>query len=1043
MRRMRRRARASALLAAQREVATILAQAVSVDEATPRVLAAIGTTLGWALGGFWEVADGGELLRRSASWGAPGSVGREFELLSDGVTFERGAGLPGQVWQRAEPVWISDIARHPELARHAAARGLHSAFGFPVVVDERVLGVIDFFGAEAGPPDEPLLDAAASVGAQLGQYLVRRRAEEAALAEEARRAAIVASALDCVIAIDHRGLVVEFNPAAERTFGYSCEQAIGREMAELIVPPDLREQHRRGLARQVAGGEGSLLGRRVELRALRADGSEFPAEVAITRIDLPAGPLFTGYLRDITERASAQAERAALVASERRARLRAERLLAVTTALSGAASVAEVFEAVLGESVAATGANGGVVALLEEGGTNLELVAAKGIDPDRIERQRTFPLDARVPIADAVRRGEPIFLEAERRHANRYLLVAPATGEAAAAAIPLSVRGHVGGALALMFPEAREFPPDERAFLGVLADQCAQALDRARLYSAEERARSDAEQARDRLALLAQASQVLAESLDYERTLSHVAHLAVRTLADWCSVDLREQDGSIRNVAVAHVDPERVALARELQRRYPPDPDAPTGAPNVVRTGRSELYPEISDELLAAGARDEEQVALVRELGLVSALIVPLVARGRTVGAITLVAAESGRRYAQEDVEFAEELATRAGQAIENARLYAEQRRTAETLQRSLLPETLPAHPELSLAARYMPGGRELQVGGDWYDAIPLDANRVGVVIGDVVGHGIAAAAVMGQLRNSLRAYALEGHPPAAALTRLSGLVASSSPSMVGTALFLVYDVAEGTARFASAGHLPPLLIAPNGDGRYLEAGRDCPLGALQTHRFEEATVAIEPDSTILLYTDGLVERRGESLDTGFDRLRRLAVGGPPDLDALCDHLIASVADRDAADDTALIALRPTVLPREGFSLTLPAEPSALPGVRHAVQRWLARVDATEQETYELSVACSDACSNAIEHAYGPLHGEFEITASLVDADVRIEVRDHGRWRPQRSSERGRGLSLIEALTDTLEIDSGSGGTRLAMRRRLERAGTLTGRQRG
>jgi anti-sigma regulatory factor (Ser/Thr protein kinase) len=340
----------------------------------------------------------------------------------------------------------------------------------------------------------------------------------------------------------------------------------------------------------------------------------------------------------------------------------------------------------------------------------------------------------------------------------------------------------------------------------------------------------------------------------------------------------------------------------------------------------------------------------------------------------------------------------------------------------------------MALAARYLPAGREAEVGGDWYDAIALDESRVGVVIGDVVGHGITAAAVMGQLRNALRAYALEGHSPAASLERLCTLVDSAQPgsAMIGTVLFLVYDLTSCTARFASAGHLPPLVVNPDGSSRYIEGGRSFPLGTVSPARFEEISEAIEPGSTIVLYTDGLVERRGEPLDDGFSRLARLAAEAPPDLDALCDHLMASVGEPDSSsDDVALIALRPSLIPLEGFSLRLPAEPAAVPRARHTLRRWLAATDATDEETYDLLVACSDACANAVEHAYGPQHGEFVLETSLVQDEVVIAVRDEGSWRAPRGTHRGRGLALIEALTDSLDIDRRTDGTSVVMRRRL------------
>src|SRR6478735_1204573 len=250
-------------------------------------------------------------------------------------------------------------------------------------------------------------------------------------------------------------------------------------------------------------------------------------------------------------------------------------------------------------------------------------------------------------------------------------------------------------------------------------------------------------------AFLDAASQVLARSLDPIQTLEEVAQLAVPILADWCAVQLAPD----RQVAVAHVDPEKVRWARELQQQYPPDPDSPTGASAVIRSGRSELYPVIDIALLEAAALDEEQVRLVRELQMNSVMVVPLTARGRTLGAMTFVWAESGRQYSTRELELAEELGRRAGLALDHARLFAREHATAETLQRALLPTTLPQLAGFELVVRYMPSDSRDHA------------------IGDVGGRGMMAAATMGQVRNALRAYALKGASPDVVMDDLHRLV--------------------------------------------------------------------------------------------------------------------------------------------------------------------------------------------------------------------------------------------------------------------------------
>jgi len=292
-------------------VSRTLAETDDPELAMSRALAAIGGTLGWLAGSVWEVTPGDPaLLTCATTWQSDDVSVDDFGRHTRVVTFAYGVGLPGRVWATGEPAWIADVTRDPNFPRAPAAEeaGLRAAFGFPIRGSDGVLGVIELFDSRAREVDLRLIDTMASLGAQIGQFVQRRRAEqEVHDASEVRRA-MLESALDCVIGMDADGCVLDFNPAAERTFGYTADEAIGREMAELIVPPSLRDKHRHGLARYVETGAETLLDRRVEITAMRADGSEFPVELTITRIDLPGPPRFTGYLRDITERRRADSE---------------------------------------------------------------------------------------------------------------------------------------------------------------------------------------------------------------------------------------------------------------------------------------------------------------------------------------------------------------------------------------------------------------------------------------------------------------------------------------------------------------------------------------------------------------------------------------------------------------------------------------------------------------------------------------------------------------------------------------------------------------
>jgi PAS domain S-box-containing protein len=316
----------------EQAVARAVAGGIDAGDAYTRALCAIAQGVEWPLAAAWE-PDGvdPDVLRCVAIWAADEEGPRAFAQTTRATALRRGEGLPGRVWQTGRALWIADAATDDRLPRRPAAEaaGLHAAVGFPVRSERGLVGVVEVFGPSPWEPDAELVAALEVIGGQLGQLVERRRAEDSRHASEQRYRATLHAALDCVVTMDHRGRVLEFNPAAERTFGYSSQAAVGREMAELIVPPDLRERHRRGLARLLAGGTPRVLDRRFEIDAMRSDGTRFPVELAITHIDVPGPPVFTGYLRDITERRWAEAElrasRARIVEAADAARRRIER----------------------------------------------------------------------------------------------------------------------------------------------------------------------------------------------------------------------------------------------------------------------------------------------------------------------------------------------------------------------------------------------------------------------------------------------------------------------------------------------------------------------------------------------------------------------------------------------------------------------------------------------------------------------------------------------------------------------------------------------
>jgi PAS domain S-box-containing protein len=414
----------------------------------------------------------------------------------------------------------------------------------------------------------------------------------------------------------------------------------------------------------------------------------------------------------------------------------------------------------------------------------------------------------------------------------------------------------------------------------------------------------------------------------------------------------------------------------------------------------------------------------------------PLTVKGRMAGVVE-IAARKERRFTPEEESLLVLMADRAGLAIEHARAYERELGTVEMLQRSLLPDKLPRLVGASIAARYKPGAAGVNVGGDWYDAIQLDDGRVGLAMGDVVGHGLGAAALMGQLRHAARAYALEGHSPPAVLDRLDRLVRSLPGAQMATLLYMVVDPDVRRLSFASAGHVPPLVVAPGAPPRFLEGAPNPPLGVFDTSGHEELTVELEPGSTVVLYTDGLVEQRGVSIDAGLEALRR-AAEQPRDPEELCDHLVDSMlAIHPAHDDIAVLALQGLTARTEPLHLEVSTDPTRLRDVRRHLAGWMRRSGATEEDVEIAQMACHEACSNAIEHGYGFGEGSFTIDARMSNGKVMLEVTDRGGWidRPEGGlPHRGRGLALMRALMDAVQVSHEGGGTTVRMERGVARS---------
>jgi PAS domain S-box-containing protein len=735
------------------------------------------------------------------------------------------------------------------------------------------------------------------------------RTQEAALSralEEARDTLelVTVGAADGITIQDARGAVVYANLAAARLSGYgSVDEFMAADPRERLAHWEMLKEDGELFPIDELPGR-RVLGGVPEAEAVlrvrdRRDGREFWSLVKATATFDAQGNVrhAINLFRDITGQKEAEH-------SANRKATQMSHLYAITAALSKTTDVAAIAEVLAEQTLTAFEASRGAVVLRSQDGGSLETVAWRGHEDGVIERWRSFPLDTKTPIGDAVLRNVPVVMGSREEWLARYPGLEREQIPAAAASIPLDIGDRAIGGLTLSFNEPREFSAEDVGFMLGAARQGAQALERGR--SEEIRRLAEA-----RLSLLARAGGLLAESLDYTKTLAAVADLVVPQLADWTSVEILESDGSIRSVAVAHVDPEKVAIAQELRRQRPPDLSSPTGIGHVITTGQTEVVPEITEEMIAA-IDDPKVASLVRELRLRSALIVPLSARGRTLGAMTLVWAESGRTYTSADLALAETLAARIALVIDNARLYRDRDHIARTLQQSLLPPEPPAIDGVDLAARYRPAGEGVEVGGDFYDAFEIGDGEWTVALGDVVGKGPDAAALMGMVRHTIRAAAIRERAPARVLSTVNAAVGrqtSEEQFCTAVAARLRPQDDQVVVWISVAGHPSPVVLRADGSLLWIR-GAGALLGVFDDAELVEDELRLAAGDTLVLYTDGVTEERGAAGafgEEGLAAVLQAATGATAT--EIVDRIEGAVLTHGSGeprDDIAILAVKAT-----------------------------------------------------------------------------------------------------------------------------------------
>ena len=428
-----------------------------------------------------------------------------------------------------------------------------------------------------------------------------------------------------------------------------------------------------------------------------------------------------------------------------------------------------------------------------------------------------------------------------------------------------------------------------RGVEGLIGDlEEAHRTDHARLYAAEREARLEADRATESLQRLQAVTDVALSHLKLDDLLEELLRRVAEMLeVDFAAIVLVEDGETLAVRAIRGLDPDIADLRFRMGQGF-------------VGGVAMRMRPVVLEQV-----RDEDLLPPLRGRGMESLMGVPLIVEGRVTGVMPL-GSYTRRAFTPEEVRLTQLAADRMAVAIEHARLFEREHQIAETLQRSLLPNTLPAVRGLAVAARYLPARAEAQVGGDWYDVVDLGSGHLALSIGDVAGHGIEAATLMGQLRNALRGAALEGDDAGAAMMRVDRLLQSQRerPDTIATAVFARLNGNGTSLELASAGHPPPLVVRPDGSTEFLDGVRSVPLGVPAPGGRRSERCAIEPGSMLLLYTDGLVERRDASLSDGLDRLARAAAGAGGEPELACDRVVAAMlGDEGPTDDVALLAV--------------------------------------------------------------------------------------------------------------------------------------------
>ncbi len=838
---------------------------------------------------------------------------------------------------------------------------------------------------------------------------------------------------------------VRINSALAKMNGLTPEEHIGRRLS--VVLPGINTAEIEGVMRQVLETGEPVLDARSHGRTPGDPEHDRAWSASYFRLEAPSGQLLgvSSSIIDVTERFRAEEQAAR---AQERLSLLAEAGAMIGTTLDLRDTARELANAMVPQVADVCGVHilerlvsGLDPEPVDTGGPLLVrrlAVAAEqsGVNPDDLPTEAVYrlPPDSAYAQAMSTRQTVTVYdcdLPSSLSGPNVKKTASSLHRRGGPLRVtPLVARSTVLGVVVYARYEGREPFDDQDLTLGEeLASRAAISIDNARLYLREhatlvarQAALREANEAREQLALINEAGTRIGSTLDLQRTAQELVEVVIPRFADFVTVDLLDsvlrgdepymprddQPVVLRAVAVGEENGDGLTTAADTVgeiSRF----DAAKVYAQSLRTGRSVLVPEVNEDSLARIVTSPDRVGPGIDAGIHSYLMVPVLARGSVLGGAEFIRTRNPEAFTAADVALAEELVARAAISIDNARLYRRERETALTLQRSLLPQEIHRTLGLEIAYRYLPSSVASEVGGDWFDVVPLSCGRVALVVGDVMGHGMRAAATMGQLRTVARTLATLEMQPDQVLTRLDETASGIGDGQFATCVCAVYDPVDRSCVIACAGHLPPVVVAPDGTARPVDTPPGVPLGVGGVE-FESVEITLPEGGLLALYTDGLIERRDQDIDEGLHKLCETLAGGGRSLEQTCDDVISTLVTDGAEDDIAVIMAQVLPMP-EGRIATLPLNEDitlaaqARRFTRATLASWglMPLADVTE-------LLVSELVTNALRHAGPPRQLRL-----FRDRSLTVEVADAAHQMPllrpiDEGDESGRGMRLVNEL---------------------------------